>query len=82
MDLRPVEAIGEVRLVGVKRSETNVAPPFAIDGAGRMEQDSYNAGAKQQKRGLEDEELEASEEEAEEQDSSEEEPHRNVNLFA
>ena len=83
MDLRPVEAIGAIRKVNLKQAAEDVAPPFAIDGTARMEKNSYSAGAKQQDRGLE-------QEDAEESESAEEpapnfiavEPPKKVNLFA
>jgi hypothetical protein len=56
MDLRPVEAVAAVRPVNVKRTIEDVAPTFAIDRPGRMEEDSYNSDTGQQNRGLEDEE--------------------------
>jgi hypothetical protein len=54
MDLRPVEAIAAVRPVNVERTAEDVASPFAIDGADRMEEDSYNANTGQPNRGLEE----------------------------
>ena len=61
MDLRPVEGVRAIGPVGVKRSASDVAPAFAVDGSGRLEEDFYGASASRQDRGLEEEDAELTE---------------------
>jgi hypothetical protein len=81
MDLRPVEQIGAVSRVHLKPNAADVAPPFAIDGPGRMEEDSYSAGAERPDRGLEEEDAEELKEE-EPDESSVQGARNKVNCFA
>jgi hypothetical protein len=57
MELRPIDRIRAMGPVGVKRSASDVPPPVEVEGAGRMEGDSYGGSAKQQDRGLEEEDI-------------------------
>jgi hypothetical protein len=82
MDLGPVERIGAVRPITVKRSASDVAPPFAIDGVERMDEDLYSAGAEQQDRGLEEEDTESNHEDETPAEPFPEEPQRRLNFFA
>lgn len=55
MELGPVGAIRAVGSVGVNRSASDVTPAFAVEGSGRMEDDSYAGERKEQDRGMEEE---------------------------
>lgn len=54
MELRPVEGIRAVGPVDVRRAANDVAPAVGVEAAGQMEEDSYDASAKRQDRGLEE----------------------------
>jgi len=83
MDLRPVEAIAGITPASVKKTGEDIAPPFAVDGAARMEEDSYSADANQQQRGLEEEEPEKLNDPGQQVlDFAAEEPQKRVNFFA
>jgi hypothetical protein len=82
MDFRPVEAIGAIRPVSLKRPAENVEPPFAIDGAGRMDEDSYGAESKQPNRGLEEADVDELKEGDVPDESAAEQSQKKVNVMA
>jgi len=63
MDVGAVERIQPMEQVGVRRGPGDVAPALGVDGAARMEDDSYGDGRKAQDRGMEEEDPGANEEE-------------------
>jgi hypothetical protein len=87
MDLRPVDAVAAVRPVNVKRTTEDVAPPFALNRPGRMEEDSYDANTGQPNRGLEEDGPDEPEHEEElhedpaEHDFDDDQPVKHLNLF-
>jgi len=83
MELGKVDAIQAVGSVSVNRSASDAMPAFSVDGARRMQDDSYGGDAKEQDRGMEQEaaELVDHAEKAEEAAAGKEEGQQ-VNLFA
>jgi hypothetical protein len=83
MELGKVDAIQAVRPAATSRSASDVMPAFAVDGAGRMQDDSYDGDAEGQDRGMEEEtavlvaDADKTEEAAADKDEG-----RQVNLFA
>jgi hypothetical protein len=61
MELRPVERIRGVGLIGARVSGGDVVPAIAVRGTGRMEEGSYGSSGKGQGRGLEDEDADLGE---------------------
>lgn len=83
MELGKVEAIQAVRPAAVSRSASDVLPAFAVDGAGRMQDDSYRGDAKEQDRGMEEEAAElVTDSEIAEEAAADEDEGQQVNLFA
>ena len=62
MDIGAVERIRPVEQVGVSRRPGDVAPALGVDGAARMEDDSYGEDKNGQDRGMEEEDPEENEE--------------------
>jgi hypothetical protein len=84
MEIRLVEGIQAVAPVGMRRFAADVAPAIAVEGSGRMEDDAYGEGAKQQDRGMEEEDAAELPEECEESPdvAKVQDEEKQVNLFA
>jgi hypothetical protein len=84
MEIRPVEGIRVVAPAGVRRFANGIVPAIAVEGSGRMEDDGYGEGAKQQDRGMEEEDAAALPEECEESPDVAKvvDEEKQVNLFA
>lgn len=54
MGLCPIAGIREVDKVSSTRADRGVAPPFALDRSGRIEEDAYNQHSEGAERGLEE----------------------------
>jgi hypothetical protein len=54
MGLSPIASIREVDKASSTRADREVAPPFALDRSGRMEDDVYNEHSEDAERGLEE----------------------------
>jgi hypothetical protein len=54
MDVGAVESVRSVGRVGVRRGPSDVAPALGIEGAVRVEDDSYRDSRKDQDRGMEE----------------------------
>jgi len=59
MELAPIAGIHGLGPSRGPKIEQEVAPPFALDATGRMEDDAYNGHGEAEERGLEDEEPES-----------------------
>jgi hypothetical protein len=69
MELGPIAGIRAVSPVMAAHVEREVQPPFALDGAGRMEDDGYNGAAREEtERGLEEEDAEMAADDSPEED--------------
>ncbi len=62
MGLSPIASICEVGTVSSARADREVAPPFALDRSGRMEDDAYKERREDAERGLEEEDAEQADE--------------------
>jgi hypothetical protein len=84
MDLRAVEGVRLVGVTGVRLIASDVMPAAGVEGAGRMEEDSYGGNKKGQERGLDEDVDEVNEEEqtGEGSEISQEAGRKQVNLFA
>lgn len=82
MDLGPVGRIGALGATGVRRIESDVIPAVGVEGAGRMEEDSYDRRGED--RGLDQDADEVNEGEQESQDSEtpQETLRKQVSFFA
>jgi hypothetical protein len=80
MELGPVEGSRTVEPVSVSRSASDVTPAFAVEGSGRMQDDSYGGDAMGSDRGMEeDDAVEGDETESEQNELG---IFKQVNLFA
>ena len=84
MDLRAVEGVRLVGVTNIRPIASDVMPAADVEGAGRMEEDSYGGNNKEQERGLEEDVDEVNEEEqtGEGSEISQEAGRKQVNLFA
>jgi hypothetical protein len=83
MELGKVEAIQALRPAAAGRSASDVMPAFAVEGVGRMQDDSYGGDANAQDRGMEEETAELVPDADRTEGSAEGKDQRQqVNLFA
>jgi len=78
MDIGAMERIRPMMQVGARSGD--VAPTLGVEGAGRMEEDSYRSANEEQNRGMDEQTEDDDQQESEA--SSEEGQSRSVSLFA